>query len=730
VSESGDRTDLASESDATEKAVEFVASSRLRRGASAHQIQGLFRKIDLVLDTKIGEAQARQPHPVPIACHAGCDHCCHRVVFSTDLEAMAAAIHIQQRFSNAQKEALEGNLAEYAKHIGPKMGRDLGLDRRPCPLLEDGLCSIYEVRPISCRSQFSASVEACREARDNPGIEFPASQPESAIGSAAAAGLRSGMSASGLWPNSVDFARVLGIVLTDEEACEYYRSGQAIFEIAEPVAEVKSHPLAQPTPKHGGYGEEEEATGQPDDSCLTQARFLLKADGDAESAFAQGPVDSALHQMFRMQVPLSYGHTDEIEYWRNRMIRAFEEFKASPFDAREKFDAISVYNPLSLSYQQRNDKELLSDIGDYLTHEISATVFPDLCRPLPKRRRQGKLKVGYIAAQLSQTSGSYWASGWLKNHSKDVEAYAYYLAPTLDPGAVQYQRYAHKFYHCPGPVGPTARLIKEQNLDVLIYPDVTAEARSIQFATLRLAPVQCAAWGCPETTGLPNVDYFLSSEWMEPEYAQAHYREMLVLLPGAGICYPRPSRSGMGWTKSHFGLDDGPLYLCTQLPPKLLPQWDGLFREICDRTGRPIVFFSYPYTAAAATERRLKAAGVRAIFMPILNVMQFYDLLALADATLDSVGWSGGITTLLTLQQGRPVITLPGEFRRGRQSMAFLRAANAPGLIAADANDYVDLAINADRRQSALETMHPDALFDNTESVRALEDFLFSACRD
>lgn len=39
---------------------------------------------------------------------------------------------------------------------------------------------------------------------------------------------------------------------------------------------------------------------------------------------------------------------------------------------------------------------------------------------------------------------------------------------------------------------------------------------------------------------------------------------------------------------------------------------------------------------------------------------------------LDSLHWSGGNTTLDALASGLPIVTLPGEFMRGRQTAAML----------------------------------------------------------
>jgi len=705
MNDSSLRANLDAECAATSQAVEFVTTSRLKKERSGEQLVNLFRKIDLVLDTKIEDWQKRRTPDEPIACRAGCDHCCHRVVFATALEAMDVMAHIYVHFSDEQKAELTTRLNAYVAAVGPQMGHDLNSLRVPCPMLEEGRCSVYDSRPLACRSQVSLNVPTCIEARNDPSRSFPTSEPESALGKAAQQGLASGMIASGLWSEPRDFARVVALVLADPSLGSLYMSGRPIFELCAPVVEP---------------------TGTSEVDPIARKTFLLRTVGDAEAAFEVGPADGPVQQMFRMQVPMSYRQSVEIDYWRKRMEIAFEEFASNPADPREKFDAISAYYPLSLSYQQRDDKDLLSRIGDYLTNDVATKVLPDLCVPIPPRKQTGKLRIGYIGTGLGNSSGTYWATGWLKNHSSEFETFVFYLNATPSSTSEEYNRHAHHFFHCPGPVPQIARFIKQQNLDVLIYPDATFEGRNIQFATLRLAPLQCTGWGDPETTGMPNIDCFLSSDWMEPENADAHYREKLVRLPRTGVCYPRPERRGAGLQKASFGLDDGPLFLCLQAPSKLLPQWDWLFKEICDRTGRPIVFFAYPNTACRLVERRLKAAGVRALFMPFLNMMQICDLISLADATLDAIGWSGGITTLLALQQKKPVITLPGEFRRGRHAMAFLKAANAPDLIATNPDDYIDLACNGPRRDAALQKLSPELLFDDTASVTALEEYLLS----
>jgi Fe-S-cluster containining protein len=38
----------------------------------------------------------------------------------------------------------------------------------PCALLEDGVCTVYEARPATCRKYYSVSVETCRNSFNDP----------------------------------------------------------------------------------------------------------------------------------------------------------------------------------------------------------------------------------------------------------------------------------------------------------------------------------------------------------------------------------------------------------------------------------------------------------------------------------------------------------------------------------------------------------------------------------
>lgn len=115
----------------------------------------------------IGGLLARAPAGA-VACKAGCDHCCYQSVGVTPAEALAIFGHLSQTRSDAELE-------RFAAHVAAARARTRGLstaDRfspeHPCVFLEAGRCTIYEVRPLSCRGMNSLDAGACETRLRDP----------------------------------------------------------------------------------------------------------------------------------------------------------------------------------------------------------------------------------------------------------------------------------------------------------------------------------------------------------------------------------------------------------------------------------------------------------------------------------------------------------------------------------------------------------------------------------
>jgi Fe-S-cluster containining protein len=663
-----------------------------------------------------------------IDCKPGCSHCCHRVVPAQIPDVIRVAEHIRSTFTEDQLAELKQRLNDYERAVAPNFGRDLHKLRPTCPLLVNNLCSVYEARPIRCRGIFSADANACEQAKLHPESKaFPALAERQQIAFAAWTNLEEGIKKGAKSGGAYDFGRALKIAIENPEAVQEWLAGEDSFGEAFATPPVQESPPAPVRPGQPKYLPGTEPTGRFDIAGLALPQYIMSREGNFQKALDLAQGDHPGYWLWQIRLPMTYSSEAEVLEWRDYYRKAIDRFKERKWDPREAYDGLAAYCPQSLSYQQFNNREILEELGA-LTFKITSEALPDLTAPIEGKRREGKIRVGYISRSLRHSSCSPWGLGWLKNHGPEFETYAFHMGDVVDRTTEQFRQAADHFYHLPPgqPVPNQAQLIRSQDLDALIFLDVGVNTGTAQFDALRLARVQCAAWGGPETTGLPTMDYYLSSELMEDPTGDEEYSEKLIRLPGIGVCFLREKLRPSTLFKSDFGLGDEPLYLSTQPPLKLAPQWDELYRRINEATGQPISFIDRKRTASQKVWDRMERNGVKIRLLPLLNIHDYFGLIKLADVVLDSPGWNGGITTIQTLTMGTPVVTLPTELKRGRHSLAMLQASNAPGLVARDIDDYVDLVANVDRRRSVVANIDPNGLYEDMRPVRALEDFLKS----
>jgi predicted O-linked N-acetylglucosamine transferase (SPINDLY family) len=262
-----------------------------------------------------------------------------------------------------------------------------------------------------------------------------------------------------------------------------------------------------------------------------------------------------------------------------------------------------------------------------------------------------------------------------------------------------------------------------------------------------LAPVQCNSWGHPDTSGFPTLDYFLSSDLMEPPDAQQHYTERLVRLPNLSVhCEPAMDGPPSGVSADRGARPGATVYWCGQALFKYLPQFDQVFVRIARAVGDcKFVFIEHlgPKGLTAMLRRRLDSAfaavGLKAadhcVFLPRMSADGFVAAIGQCDVILDSIDWSGCNSSLESLAQGLPIVTMPGAFMRGRHTGAILRMMDVTETIAETLDDYVAIAVRLAsdvQWRTAVRTRmshNKHRVYRDTASISALESFLDSVAR-
>ncbi len=450
----------------------------------------------------------------------------------------------------------------------------------------------------------------------------------------------------------------------------------------------------------------------------------------------------------RLTLPVLYDTPGEIDRWRQRFTTGLGALaREIPRDTREECltaaRGVGSLTNFYLAYQAQDDRPLQEQYGR-LAHAIMAGAHPTWSRPRTggrRRRSGGRIRVGWASCYLRFHAVGRLMLGFLRHADRSrLQHFVYDTGGPPDAVTEAYRAACDEFRHVGGDLEGAAERIAADRLDVLVYPDVGMEPRTTQMALLRLAPVQCASWGHPVTTGLPTIDWFISAQGMEPPEAPGHYSEKLRMLPGVGVAYERPAFPAAPKSRRDLGFGERDVvYLCAQALYKYLPQHDRLLAAIAAKV--PAARFAFLSARSEAITQRFRqrlsrafddggADAGRIVTLPRLDPHTDYLALHLAaDVCLDTPDWSGGNTTFEALAAGRPVVTWPGRFMRGRHACAMLRQMGVETTIAASTDQYVEIAVRlgldrAERAAVAAAVAERSGLvFDDPLPVRALEAF-------
>ena len=477
-----------------------------------------------------------------------------------------------------------------------------------------------------------------------------------------------------------------------------------------------------------------------DEAASDLARALVLQPGHAEARIAA----------CMAELPVVYTEPGEIARRRvayEQKLRALSKDVDSGLLQGNLIKAMGAKHPFLLAYQAGNDCELQRVYGEMVSRTV-ARHFPPV--PLPPPPAPGEpIRVGIVSSFFYRHSN--WKipiKGWVSQIDRSrFEVTGYHLGIIHDEQTDAAAAICHRFVHCTLDTDGWRRRILADAPHVLIYPGLLMDTSSLQLAAQRLAAVQCNSWGHPETSGLSTLDYFLSSDLMEPPGAQAYYTEKLVRLPNLSIYYEPVVSEPVLVTREELCLRPGAtVFWSAQSLYKYLPQYDDVFPRIARAAGDCQFVFLRHFGGAHITKvvrerlnRAFAAAGLRAddycVFLNRLSQSKFVAAIGLCDVFLDSIDWSGCNSALESLPHNLPIVTIPGTFMRGRHSAAILQMMGVTDTIAETVDDYVAIAArlanDPDERLaiSARINDNKHKVYSDRTCITALEDFLDRAVR-
>ncbi len=358
-------------------------------------------------------------------------------------------------------------------------------------------------------------------------------------------------------------------------------------------------------------------------------------------------------------------------------------------------------------------------------------------RPPMPALTDGKIRIGYLSADLHRHATAFLLSGVLEQHDRSrFSIHAYSFGP--DDGSPERDRIRaacdhfndiHSLTH-----DQAAQMIREDGIHILVDLKGHTAASRPEIVSRRPAPIQVNYLGFPGTMGSPVLDYLIADRIVAPLDHHCFYDEHLVHLPD---CYqpndnhraidPTPSRDQAGLPPTGF------VFCVFNNPFKLTPDTFAIWMRLLRQVPESVLWFcqdSQPFMDnLRAQAQAAGVAGNRLVFSPRLPQAAHLARHRLADLFLDTQPCTAHTTASDALWAGLPVLTCLGGTFAGRVAASLLHAVGLPDLVARDMDEYEALALALARDPARLarlrarldQARESAALFDTARYTRHLE---------
>lgn len=313
-----------------------------------------------------------------------------------------------------------------------------------------------------------------------------------------------------------------------------------------------------------------------------------------------------------------------------------------------------------------------------------------------------RIRLGLLSATLStHPVGWLTVAGFEHLDPASFEIVCIAQGRSGDPIARRFQAIASEWHViAEGGVQVVADQVRTLGLDMLIDLGGYGDRGWMAACAQRLAPVQLKWVGMQNhSSGLPEMDWFISDRWETPAGAERGYSERLLRLRDGYVCYSPPSYAP-DVTPSpalHRGaVTFGCLNNLAKITEAVIAAWCRVLHRVHDAR---LILKTHQFSDAA-TRARVSAAfvagGIGRERLILRGSSPHRTLLAEygeIDVVLDPFPYTGGLTTCEALWMGVPTVTLAGEIFAARHANSHMTNVGLPDWVAADLAAYEDLAV-------------------------------------
>ena len=367
----------------------------------------------------------------------------------------------------------------------------------------------------------------------------------------------------------------------------------------------------------------------------------------------------------------------------------------------------------------------------------AADKYPPLDFSRRRRRREGKIRVGYLCGEFRAQATMYLAAGLFEYHDRARFEVIGFDNSREDGSAVRQRVIAafDKFL----PIQTlsdrdAALLIADEAIDILVNLNGYFGSLRMGVFTHRPALLQVNYLGFPGSLGATYMDYILADTEVIPRDHEQYYSEKVVRLPRSYQINDATRSRPVPATRAAHGLRETDFVFCHfnysyKITPELFALWLRLLRKVPSS-----VLWLLESNALFPANLRGEAARagvdpIRLVFAAPLEHSAHVARLALGDLFLDSLPCNAHTTASDALWAGLPLITCRGGAFAGRVAASLLRAAELPELITDNLDQYESLALSLARDRTLLQSYRDRLarnpaqlpLFDTARTTRQIE---------
>ena len=242
------------------------------------------------------------------------------------------------------------------------------------------------------------------------------------------------------------------------------------------------------------------------------------------------------------------------------------------------------------------------------------------------------------------------------------------------------------------------QICRSLNIDILIdLAGLTSGARP-RIVSERIAPVQIGYIGFLSSTGIPDLDYVISTEDLFPKTTGA-FSERPLMLNGPYLVMDKDpgtaefvSRTQLGISESAFVF--GALLNSYKINNQLFSAW----MEILHKTRDSILWLVEDNDISKMnllnTAAKLGVEKERLIFSKRVHPALYRNQLKLCDIFLDAFPYGSGATARDAIHANLPILTKPGSTMMSRLSSHMMSQLGIVDLIAQNVEEYIDKAVH------------------------------------